>query len=64
MLSSQNSSQKNISFFVYSFVNMSILNCCYLIFLQETIHEDVVPQCLNSEEIKNKVVNFMAKVCC
>ncbi|KAI6064154.1 hypothetical protein LUU34_00436000 [Aix galericulata] len=31
-------------------------------FAEETIHEDVVPQCLNSEEIKNKVVNFMAKV--
>ncbi|POI32630.1 hypothetical protein CIB84_003618, partial [Bambusicola thoracicus] len=29
--------------------------------VQETVHEDVVPQCLNSEEIKNKVVNFMAK---
>ncbi|XP_048801565.1 uncharacterized protein C1orf112 homolog isoform X1 [Lagopus muta] len=31
-------------------------------FAEETIHEDVVPQCLDSEEIKNKVVNFMAKV--
>ncbi|OXB84251.1 UNVERIFIED_CONTAM: hypothetical protein H355_007134 [Colinus virginianus] len=30
--------------------------------VQETVHEDVVPQCLNSEEIKNKVVDFMAKV--
>uniref|UniRef100_A0A8C2UH08 FIGNL1 interacting regulator of recombination and mitosis n=1 Tax=Coturnix japonica TaxID=93934 RepID=A0A8C2UH08_COTJA len=31
-------------------------------FAEETVHEDVVPQCLNSEEIKNKVVDFMAKV--
>uniref|UniRef100_A0A8C2UEQ9 FIGNL1 interacting regulator of recombination and mitosis n=1 Tax=Coturnix japonica TaxID=93934 RepID=A0A8C2UEQ9_COTJA len=31
-------------------------------FAEETVHEDVVPQCLNSEEIKNKVVDFMAKL--
>ncbi|XP_056211430.1 uncharacterized protein C1orf112 homolog isoform X1 [Falco biarmicus] len=30
-------------------------------FAEETSHEDVVPQCLNSEEIKNKVVSFLAK---
>ncbi|XP_032553135.1 uncharacterized protein C1orf112 homolog [Chiroxiphia lanceolata] len=30
-------------------------------FAEETSHEDVVPQCLNSEEAKNKVVNFLAK---
>ncbi|XP_062436874.1 FIGNL1-interacting regulator of recombination and mitosis isoform X1 [Rhea pennata] len=30
-------------------------------FAEETSHEEVVPQCLNSEEIKNKVVSFLAK---
>ncbi|XP_032923248.1 uncharacterized protein C1orf112 homolog isoform X2 [Catharus ustulatus] len=30
-------------------------------FAEETRHEDVVPWCLNSEEAKNKVVNFLAK---
>ncbi|XP_030429595.1 uncharacterized protein C1orf112 homolog isoform X5 [Gopherus evgoodei] len=30
-------------------------------FAEATMHEDVVPQCLNSEEIKNKVVCFLAK---
>uniref|UniRef100_A0A8D0EPW7 Chromosome 1 open reading frame 112 n=1 Tax=Strix occidentalis caurina TaxID=311401 RepID=A0A8D0EPW7_STROC len=30
-------------------------------FAEETSHEDVVPQCLNSEETKNKVVSFLAK---
>uniref|UniRef100_A0A8C3JNN3 Chromosome 1 open reading frame 112 n=1 Tax=Calidris pygmaea TaxID=425635 RepID=A0A8C3JNN3_9CHAR len=30
-------------------------------FAEETSHEDVVPQCLNSEETKNKVVTFLAK---
>ncbi|KAM9130529.1 FIGNL1-interacting regulator of recombination and mitosis isoform 2-T2 [Pangshura tecta] len=30
-------------------------------FAEVTRHEDVVPQCLNSEEIKNKVVCFLAK---
>ncbi|XP_009869825.1 PREDICTED: uncharacterized protein C1orf112 homolog [Apaloderma vittatum] len=30
-------------------------------FAEETNHEDVVPQCLNSEAIKNKVVSFLAK---
>ncbi|XP_074924041.1 FIGNL1-interacting regulator of recombination and mitosis isoform X4 [Chelonoidis abingdonii] len=30
-------------------------------FAEATRHEDVVPQCLNSEEIKNKVVCFLAK---
>ncbi|XP_009077786.1 PREDICTED: uncharacterized protein C1orf112 homolog [Acanthisitta chloris] len=30
-------------------------------FAEETSHEDVVPRCLNSEEAKNKVVNFLAK---
>ncbi|XP_074454886.1 FIGNL1-interacting regulator of recombination and mitosis isoform X1 [Larus michahellis] len=31
-------------------------------FAEETSHEDVVPQCLNSEETKNKVVSFLAKM--
>ncbi|XP_026511924.1 uncharacterized protein C1orf112-like [Terrapene carolina triunguis] len=31
-------------------------------FAETTKHEDVVPQCLNSEETKNKVVCFLAKV--
>ncbi|XP_054240038.1 uncharacterized protein C1orf112 homolog [Indicator indicator] len=31
-------------------------------FAEETSHEDVVPQCLNSEEAKNKVVSFLAKM--
>ncbi|XP_008944014.1 PREDICTED: uncharacterized protein C1orf112 homolog [Merops nubicus] len=30
-------------------------------FAEETSHEDIVPQCLNSEETKNKVVSFLAK---
>ncbi|KFP21338.1 Uncharacterized protein C1orf112 [Egretta garzetta] len=30
-------------------------------FAEETSHEDTVPQCLNSEETKNKVVTFLAK---
>nr|XP_014126214.1 uncharacterized protein C1orf112 homolog [Zonotrichia albicollis] len=30
-------------------------------FAEETRHEDVVPWCLNSEEAKNKVVNFLDK---
>ncbi|XP_065410672.1 FIGNL1-interacting regulator of recombination and mitosis isoform X3 [Chrysemys picta bellii] len=30
-------------------------------FAETTKHEDVVPQCLNSEETKNKVVCFLAK---
>ncbi|XP_039586145.1 uncharacterized protein C1orf112 homolog isoform X3 [Passer montanus] len=30
-------------------------------FAEETRHEDVVPWCLNSEEAKNQVVNFLAK---
>ncbi|KAM6262599.1 FIGNL1-interacting regulator of recombination and mitosis isoform 2-T2 [Porphyrio hochstetteri] len=30
-------------------------------FAEETSHEDVVPQCLKSEETKNKVVSFLAK---
>uniref|UniRef100_A0A8C6JSG8 Uncharacterized protein n=1 Tax=Melopsittacus undulatus TaxID=13146 RepID=A0A8C6JSG8_MELUD len=30
-------------------------------FAEETSHEDVIPQCLNSEETKNKVVSFLAK---
>ncbi|XP_051480876.1 uncharacterized protein C1orf112 homolog isoform X1 [Apus apus] len=30
-------------------------------FAEETSHEHVVPQCLNSEETKNKVVSFLAK---
>ncbi|KAM6124644.1 FIGNL1-interacting regulator of recombination and mitosis [Pterocles gutturalis] len=30
-------------------------------FAEETSHEDVVPQCLHSEETKNKVVSFLAK---
>ncbi|XP_071421956.1 FIGNL1-interacting regulator of recombination and mitosis isoform X2 [Pithys albifrons albifrons] len=30
-------------------------------FAEETSHEDVVPRCLNSEEAKNKIVNFLAK---
>nr|XP_048715562.1 uncharacterized protein C1orf112 homolog isoform X3 [Caretta caretta] len=30
-------------------------------FAEATRHEDVVPQCLNSEETKNKVVCFLAK---
>ncbi|RMC08278.1 hypothetical protein DUI87_14519 [Hirundo rustica rustica] len=30
-------------------------------FAEETRHEDVVPWCLNSEEAKSKVVNFLAK---
>ncbi|KAK2543126.1 hypothetical protein Q9966_002935 [Columba livia] len=30
-------------------------------FAEETSHEDVVPQCLNSEETKNKVVSFLAR---
>ncbi|XP_039342379.1 uncharacterized protein C1orf112 homolog isoform X5 [Mauremys reevesii] len=30
-------------------------------FAEATRHEDLVPQCLNSEEIKNKVVCFLAK---
>ncbi|XP_067997619.1 FIGNL1-interacting regulator of recombination and mitosis [Melanerpes formicivorus] len=31
-------------------------------FAEETSHVDVVPQCLNSEEAKNKVVSFLAKM--
>ncbi|XP_019357445.1 PREDICTED: uncharacterized protein C1orf112 homolog isoform X1 [Gavialis gangeticus] len=30
-------------------------------FAEETSHEDIVPQCLNSEDSKNKVVCFLAK---
>ncbi|XP_061307913.1 FIGNL1-interacting regulator of recombination and mitosis [Pezoporus flaviventris] len=30
-------------------------------FAEETSHEDVVPQCLDSEETKNKVISFLAK---
>lgn len=45
-----------------SLVSMNVLNHQWH-FWQETRHEDVVPWCLNSEEAKNKVVNFLAKVC-
>ncbi|KAJ7338372.1 hypothetical protein JRQ81_011576 [Phrynocephalus forsythii] len=30
-------------------------------FAEETNHEDIFPQCLHSEEIKNKVVGFLSK---
>ncbi|KAH0629156.1 hypothetical protein JD844_011011 [Phrynosoma platyrhinos] len=30
-------------------------------FAEETSHEDILPQCLNSEEIKSKVVGFLSK---
>ncbi|XP_042307343.1 uncharacterized protein C1orf112 homolog isoform X2 [Sceloporus undulatus] len=30
-------------------------------FAEETSHEDILPQCLNSEEIKSKVIDFLSK---
>nr|XP_056700420.1 uncharacterized protein C1orf112 homolog [Euleptes europaea] len=32
-------------------------------FAEETSHEDIIPQCLSSEETKNKVVCFLSKGC-
>lgn len=40
----------------------SILKSVLPIFKQGTHHEEIVPQCLSSEETKNKVVSFLEKV--